>query len=240
VSRPFDARVALVTGGGTGIGAAITAQQADKAAVALAAPGRAISGVGGDLADAQACNAIVAEVIARHGRIDILVNNAGITGPPATGAFLDFTDAHLDAIIDVNLKAAFRCGREAARDMAARGGGGVIVHISSVGAFAAQHRASAYVAAKAGLVGLTKAMAFELAPHGVRVVAIAPGDIDVSDPPHPENGTPLRTQWWERNTPLGRRGVPDDIASMVTFICSDAASFVTGQTIIVDGGWLTY
>lgn len=253
--RALEGRAALVTGGGTGIGAAISAQLADlgadvviaqsteekasTSALRLQAPGRSLSGVGGDLADAEACRRVVATTIERHGRIDILVNNAGVTGPAATGPLLDFTDEHLDRVVDVNLKAAFRCAREAARDMALRRSG-VVVNISSVGAYAAQHHATAYVAAKAGMSGLTKGLAFELAPLGLRVVGVAPGDIDVAVPPRPEAGTPLRTDWWVRNTPLGRRGTPEDVASVVAFLVSDAAAFVTGETVVVDGGWLTY
>lgn len=250
-------RVALVTGGGTGIGAAITAHladagaavvlgqstqaKADAAAAELASNGRTISGIGADLASAEACRDIVAAVLDRHGRIDILVNNAGVTGAPATGAFLEFTDAHLDAVIDVNLKAAFRCGRDAARDMATRGTG-VIVNISSVAAYAAQLDASAYVASKAGMVGLTRGMAFELAPLGIRAVCVAPGDIVVDGSASAASGPPVptSTQRWLRDTPLGRRGTPDDVAAVVAFLCSDAAGFITGETILVDGGWLSY
>jgi 3-oxoacyl-[acyl-carrier protein] reductase len=249
-------RVALVTGGGTGIGAAITVHladagaavvlgqstqtKADAAAAELGSGGRTITGVGADLATAEACRGIVATVLERHGRIDILVNNAGVTGAPATGAFLEFGDEHLDAVIDVNLKAAFRCGREAARDMATRRSG-VIVNISSVAAYAAQLDATAYVASKAGMVGLTRGMAFELAPLGIRAVCVAPGDIVVNGSATAAGpSTPPSTQRWLRDTPLGRRGQPDDVAAVVAFLCSDAAGFITGETILVDGGWLSY
>jgi NAD(P)-dependent dehydrogenase (short-subunit alcohol dehydrogenase family) len=250
IPLPLDGRVALVTGGGTGIGAGITAtladrgarvvivqpdqRSADELAAALRVGGADVAGVGADLASAPACAEAVAACLALHGRIDILVNNAAVTGPPASGDLLEFPDEQLDAIIDVNVKAAFRCSRDAARHMTTDGG--VIVNVASVGAFAAQHEASAYVASKAALVGLTRGLAFELARFGIRVVAVAPGDIKTDAGADP----PLAGDWWERRTPLGRRGAPLDIARAVAFLASDEASFVTGETLTVDGGWLAY
>jgi len=253
----FEGRVALVTGGGTGIGAGITQvlatgggrvvivqpdqRSADELAGRLRAEGADVSGIGADLASAAACRTAVASCIDLHGRIDILVNNAAVTGEPASGDLLEFPDAQLDAIIDVNLKAAFRCSRDAARQMT--GDGGVIVNIASVGAFAAQYRSTAYVASKAAIVGMTRGMAFELAPHGIRVAAVAPGDIDLagdgSRPPRNPYDAGAR-EWWERRSPLGRRGAPSDIARAVAFLCSDEARYITGETLVVDGGWLSY
>ena len=257
-SPPYQSlagRVALVTGGGTGIGAAITSrladlgalvviaqsnqERADLAVAALGAPGRVLSGVGGDLASAEACAAVVQTTLDRHGRIDILVNNAAVTGSAATGPILDFTDDHLDRVVDVNLKAAFRCSREAARDMFTRGAG-VIVNITSVGAYAAQQRATAYVSTKAALLGLTKGLAFELAASGIRVVGVAPGDVDLTSPTRPASDTQHPADPWARQTPLGRRGRPDDVAAAVAFLVSDEAAFITGETLLVDGGWLAY
>jgi NAD(P)-dependent dehydrogenase (short-subunit alcohol dehydrogenase family) len=248
-----DLRVALVTGGGTGIGAGITRglaqrgvtvvvgqsseQRALAAAARFAAKGLAVSGVGADLATAEGCRRAVGAVIDRYGRIDILVNNAAITGPQAVTPFLRVTDDQLDRIIDVNLKAPFRCARLAADDMQKRSAG-VIVNISSVGAYAAQFGAAAYVATKSALVGLTRGLALDLAPMGIRVVGVAPGDIDLA--PGGPRPAPIPETWRERYTPLGRRGAPADIAAAVAFLCSEDASFITGETLVVDGGWLAY
>ena len=256
-ARPFAGRVALVTGGGTGIGAAIAGLLADRgAAVVIAqpdnesatqlaaqldAPGRDVRGVGANIALPEDCGSLVERCVAMHDRLDILVNNAAVTGAPARGPLLDFPDAQLDAIVDVNLKGAFRCSRHAARHMTSRGG--VIVNIASVGAFAAEDQASAYVATKAGVVGLTRGMAFELAPFGIRVVGVAPGDIDLqSGGSRPDDSRYLEGagDWWERRAPLGRRGSPLDIARAVAFLSSEEASYVTGETLLVDGGWLSY
>jgi 3-oxoacyl-[acyl-carrier protein] reductase len=249
----FTGKVALVTGGGTGIGAGIAAWfadrgaavvigqpdqgRADAAVLRLSGPGLLLSGVGADLSTAAGCRAAVEQTLHRHGRIDILVNNAAVTGPPAVAPFLEFGDEHLDTVVDVNLKAAFRCARWAARDMVSRRSG-VIVNISSVGAYAAQLGASAYVATKAGLVGLTKGLALELAGSGVRVVGVAPGDIDTESPAG--SAAQVKPDWWQRYTPVGRRGTPADIAAAVGFLCRDEASFITGETLVVDGGWLAY
>jgi NAD(P)-dependent dehydrogenase (short-subunit alcohol dehydrogenase family) len=247
-ARALDGKVAVVTGGASGIGAgvvarladdgaavvlgAVTTAEAEAAAAAMAGPGRTLLPAGADLATAQGCRALIEASARYRGRIDILVNNAGITGPPAVAAFAGYDDARLDAVIDVNLKAPFRCARDAVPYMPP---GSVIVNITSVAAYAAQADASAYVAAKAGLAGLTRALGFELAPLGIRAVHVAPGDIAVRpDGPAPGDGP------FDRRTPLGRRGAPADVAAAVAWLCTAEASFVTGTGLVVDGGWTAY
>ncbi|MGN8552229.1 UNVERIFIED_CONTAM: SDR family oxidoreductase [Microbacterium sp. SLM126] len=246
-----EGRVVVVTGGGTGIGAAISRnfaergyrvaigqrQQAtaDELAGVLASETHGdVIGVGADLATAAGCAHLIADAIAQFGRIDVLVNNAAVTGPPAVGAFVGFPDEQLDAVIDVNLKAPFRCARAAVRDMIARDEPGVVVNVGSVAGFAPQTRTAAYSATKAGIVMLTRALAVELAEHRIRVVGVAPGDIEVGRAARAEDFVDP----WARGTPLPRRGVPSDIAAAVAFLAGDDAAFITGETLIVDGGWL--
>jgi NAD(P)-dependent dehydrogenase (short-subunit alcohol dehydrogenase family) len=250
-------RVALITGGGTGIGKGIArvlvkegaklmlAQRrlavVQQTAVELDPSGTRVKARACDVSSRQQVQQLVKETLAEFGQIDILVNNAAITGMPALSPFLGCSDETWDTILNVNLKGAFMCSQEVARHMVSRGKG-VILNISSVGAFAAQQQAAAYCASKAGMEGLTKAMALELASEGVRVNCIAPGDIVV------EKNQLIAEELarvgvkrdYVRKTPLARRGLPEEIGHAAAFLASDGASFVHGATLIVDGGFLIY
>lgn len=246
--------VALVTGGGTGVGRGIslwfarhgyrvvvgqsTAARAEQAAAEIAAQtGASVLGLGADLADAAGCRTLVEGAVTAFGRVDVLVNNAAVTGPAAVEPFVETSDETLDRVVDVNVKAAFRCAQLAARDMIRRGEGGVIVNVASVASYAAQLGAAAYGASKAALLGLTKAAALELAEHRIRVVGVAPGDVPVRPV---TSDDAQRGHAYARRTPWPRLGTPDDIAAAVGFLASPGAEFITGETLVVDGGWLTY
>jgi 3-oxoacyl-[acyl-carrier protein] reductase len=250
-------KVALITGGGTGIGkgiarcfvregaAVVLAQRRLDQAEAIATEIRALGGRATafqcDVSSRKQVRALIEHTLQEFNVIDILVNNAAVTGLPAISRFLDCTDEFWDQVLSVNLKGTFICSQEAALHMVSRRKGSIL-NISSVGAFAAQQGAAAYCASKAGMTGLTKAMALELAPFGIRVNAIAPGDVVV------EKNQEIRQELLDlevdpaylRHTPLGRRGQPEEIGEAAVFLASDEASFVHGATLVVDGGFLIY
>ena len=250
-------KIAIVTGGGTGIGKGIAERfaaegakviiaqrhlnKAEEVAENLRSRGAEAIAVEVDISNRRLVQNLVRKTIAQFQRVDILVNNAGITGLPAIAPFLACSDEHLNTVIDVNLKGTIICSQEVAKEMVSRGGG-VIIHISSVAAYAAQEGATVYCATKAGLEGLTKAMALELSPHNIRVNCIAPGDILV------EKNEAIRDEMKEsgvsgqyfRQIPLGRRGRPDEIAAAAVFLASEESSYIQGSTLLVDGGFLLY
>jgi NAD(P)-dependent dehydrogenase (short-subunit alcohol dehydrogenase family) len=244
----------LVTAGATGIGKAIVEAFLNEGAKVVVgqrdfsklqplldqyAP--QLSGFPVDVSCADECEKLVRDAIGVLGGLDILVNNAAVTGAPAARWFLDETSEHIDTVIDTNLKGIIHCSLHAARQMRAQRTGGAIIHISSVGAFGAQQTASIYCASKAALTGLTQSMALELAAHKIRVVSVAPGDIRIE-----KSGDVAATHEnlkvdprFVPSTPLDH-GEPDDIGSVVAFLASRHARFVTGTTVVVDGGWLSY
>ncbi|MCW1967678.1 MAG: SDR family oxidoreductase [Anaerolineae bacterium] len=248
-------KVILVTGGATGIGRACaqccladgarvviaqpTLAQAQTAAAEMGTPDRVI-GLACDVTQLWQVQTLVTDTVAHFGRLDALIHSAAlVAGASQPTAFLDETAAHWQRILDVNLTGAFLCAQAAARQMVAQGDGGSIVLISSVAEFAAQELAAAYCSAKSGLGGLSKVAAIELGPHRIRVNNIAPGDIDTAaahalPTAHGASGK------FMRHTPLGRRGQPAEVGHVAAFLVSNDASFVTGATWLVDGGFLSY
>ena len=244
----------LVTAGATGIGKAIVEAFLEEGACVVVgqrdfaklepllekhAP--QLHGFQVDVSRPEECEKLVADAVGVLGGLDVLVNNAAVTGVPAARWFLEETPEHIDTVLDTNLKGIIHCSLHAARQMVKQNSSGAIIHISSVGAFGAQQAGSIYCASKAALTGLTQAMGLELAPHKIRVVAVAPGDIRIE-----KSGVVASTHQSLKidprfvvNTPLNP-GEPQDIGSVVAFLASDNAKFVTGTTWIVDGGWLSY
>ncbi len=246
----LDGKLALVTGAGRGIGRAVslalaaagaelvlvsrTASQLDEVAGEIAQQGGRARTLRLDVTDSGAVRAAFAGV----GRLDILVNNAGVNRPQP---FLDVDEATLDRLLNLNVRAAFIVAQAAARLMAApnggTAGGGVIINMSSqMGHVGSERDRTVYVMTKHAIEGLTKAMAVELAPKGVRVVSIAPTFID-TPLVRPFFDDPTFRKWVLDRIPLGRLGTVEEVASAVVFLASPAASLVTGSSLLADGGW---
>lgn len=241
-------RVAIVTGAAQGIGAACARKlAADGAAVALwdvdAAHGQALadelhaSGARSlfcrcDVSRKAEVDATLATTEAALGPVDALVNNAGIF---RAADFLEVTEADWDAVIAVNLKGAFLVGQAAARAMAAHGGG-AIVNMSSVNGVLAIPSIASYNVSKGGIDQLTRAMALALADRGIRVNAVAPGTIATELAKNAVLGSEEAKQRIMSRTPLRRLGEPAEIAAVVAFLLSDAASYLTGEIVYADGG----
>jgi len=241
--------VAIVTGGARGIGQSITARLLDdgyavgvidvnaKALAALApevdARGGRLSAHEASVSDRSAVQAVVDELLAVHGSLDAVVNNAGMTLP---ATFLDQDDADWDRIVDVNLKGTFVVAQLAARQMVEQGRGS-IVNISSVSAHGVRTGPPAYAAAKAGVEGLSRLMAVQLGPLGVRVNTIVVGT--TATPWLLGRKSDDELDAMRATTLTGRIGDPDDIAATVAFLCSDASRHIVGQMISVSGGqWM--
>jgi NAD(P)-dependent dehydrogenase (short-subunit alcohol dehydrogenase family) len=240
-------RIALVTGAQQGIGRGIALAFAregadvavnyldDRAAAekvmqeVCAAGGRAIL-VQADVARPTDAQRMVAQVQSELGGLDVLVNNAGVY--PRV-PFLEMRETDWDHVVDVNLKGGFFCAQAAARAMVAAGRRGSIINMASQAVRGAV-RGVHYSASKGGVVAMTRATALELAPHGIRVNAIAPGLTDTAQPRYGNNEEELAAM--ASAVPLGRMAQPDDIAAVAVFLASDDARHITGQTVHVNGG----
>jgi NAD(P)-dependent dehydrogenase (short-subunit alcohol dehydrogenase family) len=246
----LSGKCALVTGASSGIGRGIalrfgnegakvavnygkSQENAEAVARTINTNGSEAFVVKADVSERRQVDAMVSDVASRFGKLDILVNNAGIF---IEKTLLDTTDEVWNRIIDVNLRGAFLCTQRCVPEML-KIGGGKVINIASIDSIIAEPNTSAYCASKAGVVGLTTALALELAPKRINVNAIAPGQIN----------TPMISEWvknpevvhaLESKTPYGRLGRPEDIAAAATFLASDESEFVNGVVLPVDGGWL--
>ncbi|MEP6963897.1 MAG: SDR family oxidoreductase [Polaromonas sp.] len=239
-------RVCLVTGGAQGIGEACIRRFARENAKVVIADiddprGAALAGeLGGlyvhcDVGDKAQVDALVAQTLAAHGRIDVLVNNAGIF---RAADFLDVTEADFDAVLRINLKGSFLVGQAVAREMA-RAGKGSIVNMSSVNAVLTIPTISSYNVSKGGINQLTRVMALSLADKGVRVNAVAPGTIATELAARAVLTSEEAKARIMSRTPMKRLGEPSEIADTVAYLASDAASYITGEIVVVDGGRMT-
>jgi NAD(P)-dependent dehydrogenase (short-subunit alcohol dehydrogenase family) len=241
----LSGKVAVITGSSRGIGRAIAEAFAaegarvaildrDAASAAAASIGHQALGLAADVTDADAVSVAFAHAADAFGRLDFLVNNAGVRH------MAPIVNEDVEAwrrTLDVNLTGAFNCIRAAVPHML-RGGGGRIVNVASVAGILAFKNRAPYNVSKAGIIALTKSVAQELAEQGIACNAIAPGVIE----------TPLTRDYFtdeemaakiRANTPVGHWGQPDDLVGPVVFLCSDAAAFVHGETLAVDGGWVS-
>ncbi len=247
----LNGKQAIVTGAGSGIGRAVALAFAREGAGVVAAdvdPQRAaetvqaIEDAGGqalavtvDVSKKASVDALVQAALAQFGQIDVLFNNAGVT---SRAPFLEMAEAEWDRVLGVNLKGQFLVGQAVARAMVARGAGGSIINTSSqLAEGAANPRSAHYLASKGGSRMLTRGMAVDLAPHGIRVNALAPG-VTVT------NLTRQRLEddpEWRRialeRIPMGRLGEPDDQVGACVFLASDESRYMTGATLVVDGGY---
>jgi 3-oxoacyl-[acyl-carrier protein] reductase len=245
-------RSALITGGGSGVGRATAIRFAregvstlglldrDESALAVTraeveALGATVLALPGDVTSRPRCQSAVDAVVDASGRLDILVSNAGADGD---APFLEMTDEEWHRVIDVNLTASFVLGQVAARAMVADGGGGVILYTASISGLGASDGDAHYGVSKAGIINLVQTMAIELVSHRIRVNCVSPGPLD----------TPLSRALLGSDeameaarahyplVPMGRLGLPEEIAAAYAYLASDDAAYTTGQNLVIDGG----
>lgn len=253
--KRLEGKVTVITGAGTGLGLGIARRYAaegarvvvndlrqevaDRAAEAIAAEGGDATGMAADVGKKDEVDAMFDQVLDRFGTVDVVVNNAartkdndGVEG--VERHVLDATEHWWDAVIETNLKGTFLMSHRAAQHMA-RQGEGVIINLSSGGGSRAHRGMASYDASKGGIEALTRSLALDLGPYGIRVVTLVPGSV----PGQPRETIPADVlDKLDATIPLGRCGQPDDIAGPAVFLASDDAKYVTGSTVIADGGML--
>ncbi|KQW72407.1 SDR family oxidoreductase [Ensifer sp. Root127] len=240
-------KIAVVTGGAQGIGRAtaerllleganvvigdVNQTRLEETALALGQPDRILALVT-DVSKKEEVETLVTAAVRRFGRIDIMVNNAGIA---PVQDFLSVTKADYDKVLGINLEGAFWGTQAAARQMIAQGHGGVIINMSSINSGLANPNVAIYAISKAGMNQVTGTAAVAFAPHGIRVVGVGPGTID-TEMVRGDFVSSATDRAILARTPLGRYGKAEEIASVVAFLASDDASYITGETIYPDGG----
>lgn len=245
----LEGKTAIVTGGAHGLGRAIALRLADDGADVMVADllggdaeavaaevrtrGRRAASYEVDVSDAGAVSGMVMATVEVLGCIDILVNDAGVSGE---SPLLDMKESFWDRVMGVNLKGNFLCSQAVAREMVARGGGGAIVNITSTAGANARPGASAYASSKAGIIQFTRVLALELGQHGIRVNAVGPGMTLTGSEVKPAPSQKYQGAFVGQ-VPMGRAGVPGDIAAAVAFLASPDATYINGQVIFVDGGY---
>ncbi|MBN2043473.1 MAG: 3-oxoacyl-ACP reductase FabG [Anaerolineales bacterium] len=246
----FKGKVALVTGGGSGLGTTLSqsfayagakvavnyrssAVSADQLAAEINQSGYRAVAFQADVTDEVQVNDMVSRIVEQFGRLDILVNNAGIY---PLAPFLEISPEQWDQVLNANLRSTFLVTQAVSRQMVAQGTGGAVVNIASIEGIHPAPGHSHYIAAKGGVIMLTKSLAAELGPHGIRVNAVSPGLIwrEGLDQDWPDG-----VHRYQQAAPLKRLGYPEDIAGACLFLASSAASWITGINLVVDGGVLT-
>lgn len=250
IKQAFDltGKVAIVTGASTGLGqgmalglaqagadvAGVDYVDMPETAAAIAELGRGFLGIKADLLSTEPISGIIEQTIEKFGRLDILVNNAGII---RRADAIEFTEKDWDDVMNINIKTVFFFCQAAAKQFLRQGTGGKIINIASMLSFQGGIRVPSYTASKSGVMGITRLLANEWAKHNININAIAPGYMSTN------NTAPIRADEDREKAildriPAGRWGMPEDVAGPAVFLASEAARYVNGYTLAVDGGWL--